>query len=711
MSEHDSPRHEEAERYFERAQIMLESRLASREEAMESALNNAKKAFELHPENPNYFNLFLQVTLATRQSICRLGVDAALDAALQNPDCREVAFYIIAHVRLQVMEVMDNDFDLLKKFSFGGEIDLLEKLITIDRRPDALHTLYLFYKLSGRQHEGMAFFKEAAETKPENYGSYYIMACKNQERYQELIEYYEKNEAVLLPMMSDDHKTVVAIAYEKRAAGLEWQDRIRFENEGMPADSLDDYRKSKAIYQRIAQPYESLLTGGQPVTSEGSVALINYAQIHVLEAQCIQHSADEQIDKTTALELKRKALAILNPLIERMSAIGYPESSDLYRHLLLAKTHVLSASSDVRLGIEAVERAIAFAKELQGDKVFLALSFADILPNNLSGLLHIRNHLLGKETDPELEEELLCQSLVGNWKNLQSYAPLVQFYLKTGDNEMAHRIEQVCALVPFLENLIKLDKFGRQDFDNCALGIAQAPESHDVKTYNAALQKVYDSLQVTHVALEEHLKPLHDAFEPFRESYKAYLAKIAPENALIDSRLKMTYSVILKLLKERNVAVPDVTDFLAFRVLTDTEEEARVLYEKVRLGMRKDRSMKEWITIDKPTKTNYRSMDITGTIQGDDIQLQVQIRSKAIDAEISAGFAHHGYYKRESGWKLEEAINKNPIPYLWLLNEIVLTLGNAYRFIRDSETPLTLHELLEIYRDPPLPHLPDQPSR
>ncbi|MBU1017786.1 hypothetical protein KKA33_02030 [Patescibacteria group bacterium] len=713
MTEHDLPSNEEAERYFERAKIMLDSHLVSREEATGSALDNAKKAFELQPENPHYFNLFLQTSLATRQSVFQLSSQEILEKAFQVPKCQEAVLFVINHVRNQLMDLMASDPESFKKVSFVPEMELLEKFKNIHPKPEILHALYFLYKLSGRQHEGMIFFKQAAEAQPENYGHHYIMACKNQERYQELIEYYEKNEVILQPVMSEVHLTVVAVAYEKRAAGLDWQIRIHFKNKGMPATSLEDYRKARAIYEKIASSYQPILSGGQSVSPDGALAIINHAQSFFQEAQCLAFLSDDQEDRNDEVfELKKTAFDILNRIIERMGEIDYPKSSDMYEYLLLAKTHLLSASANARFGIEAIEKAIGIAHELADDERFRDLGFENILLDNLQILLSIRGGLLKEEpVDTSERELLLLGSLMKNWKQLEGYAKLIQFYLEIGQNKEAYRIEQFCAIVPFLEDLIKLDKFGRQDFISSALGLAEVPDSKNVTDYNAALKKVYDSLEATQIELTQHVQPLYEALEPCHQRYKDYLAKIAPEHAIIQSRIKNIYSIILKLLKEDHASIPEVTDLLAFRALTDTEEEVRELYEKVRLGMRKDKPMKEWITIDKPTKTNYRSMDITGYVQGDDVQLQVQIRPKAIEAEISAGLAHHGHYKRESGWELERKINKNPIKYMTLLYEIIGRLWHAYRFIRDSEIPHALHELLEIYQNPPLPHLPDQPSK
>jgi (p)ppGpp synthase/HD superfamily hydrolase len=89
-------------------------------------------------------------------------------------------------------------------------------------------------------------------------------------------------------------------------------------------------------------------------------------------------------------------------------------------------------------------------------------------------------------------------------------------------------------------------------------------------------------------------------------------------------------------------------------------------------------------------------MDITGVPKGFQSRIQVQIRTKGLDAQNAGRLANHEAYKVFSGNDLLSKIEADPNKYLDQLYQIVHNLRCAYGLLQQENTH-TPAAILENY--------------
>ncbi len=116
-------------------------------------------------------------------------------------------------------------------------------------------------------------------------------------------------------------------------------------------------------------------------------------------------------------------------------------------------------------------------------------------------------------------------------------------------------------------------------------------------------------------------------------------------NCIVFGREKHLYSIYLKMKSQRKQFV-DIMDVFAFRIVTETVDECyRVLGSVHNLYKPVHGRFKDYIAI--PKANGYQSLH-TELFGAKDITIEVQIRSKEMDAVAMQGIAEHGYYKSAS---------------------------------------------------------------
>lgn len=198
------------------------------------------------------------------------------------------------------------------------------------------------------------------------------------------------------------------------------------------------------------------------------------------------------------------------------------------------------------------------------------------------------------------------------------------------------------------------------------------------------------------VTIQDMIEPYRTALDRSKEDCLAYLQGIAPEGAVIDGRVKTASSMLLKMLMEGKDRLTQITDALGFRVLTETEEEMRALYARIRSDMQPN-IIKEWITVDKPTSHLYRSMDITGHHPTTGARMQVQVRTKRMHDDFFFEPSNEQNYKIESGKNLLQAFRNNPSLYLHLMGRILNNLYEASQALRNGPGEVSIEATIGAY--------------
>ena len=120
-------------------------------------------------------------------------------------------------------------------------------------------------------------------------------------------------------------------------------------------------------------------------------------------------------------------------------------------------------------------------------------------------------------------------------------------------------------------------------------------------------------------------------------------------HAEVEARTKHPYSAFLKMNRKNLTDIRSVHDFYAIRVIVDSEEEC---YQSLgllhKLAYPLPNRFKDYISFPKPN--GYQSLHTTlAKIEGlsEDVFVEVQIRTKAMDREASFGVAAHWSYKEQ----------------------------------------------------------------
>jgi guanosine-3',5'-bis(diphosphate) 3'-pyrophosphohydrolase len=114
----------------------------------------------------------------------------------------------------------------------------------------------------------------------------------------------------------------------------------------------------------------------------------------------------------------------------------------------------------------------------------------------------------------------------------------------------------------------------------------------------------------------------------------------------VSGREKHPYS-IWKKMQERHISFEQLTDVMAFRVITETTEDCYkalgIIHQKYKMvpGRFKD-------YISTPKRNGYRSLHTT-VIHGENARIEVQIRSQEMHRDSEFGLAAHWAYKQHQG--------------------------------------------------------------
>lgn len=214
--------------------------------------------------------------------------------------------------------------------------------------------------------------------------------------------------------------------------------------------------------------------------------------------------------------------------------------------------------------------------------------------------------------------------------------------------------------------------------------------------------------------------PVPTLFQPVRELLEKEMTafgKILQERygsryKILGPRIKELESTLLKMLKEKKTTIGSITDLIGFTVLTDTEDEAEQVYREIK-DMMVPGDIKEAVTWANPTRRGYKSMDITGVPEWFNTRIQVQCRTKKLDALNFGQYSNHDAYKVFSGRELLKNINENPGEYLDLLYRALHNMRVAYHILREERFPpkerdaVVVDRRLEFRKLPELEHTCD----
>lgn len=188
-----------------------------------------------------------------------------------------------------------------------------------------------------------------------------------------------------------------------------------------------------------------------------------------------------------------------------------------------------------------------------------------------------------------------------------------------------------------------------------------AHETMDIYAPLAERIGMYEYMREMQLLAFEHLEP--EAYETITSRLKAIkegdegrVDKIAGSikqalasgglAAEVNGREKHPYSIWRKM-QERHVSFEQLTDIMAFRVITDNSAECYralgILHEKWKMvpGRFKD-------YISTPKRNGYQSIHTT-IMHRDNMRIEIQIRSERMHRDNEYGLAAHWAYKQKSG--------------------------------------------------------------
>jgi ppGpp synthetase/RelA/SpoT-type nucleotidyltranferase len=430
---------------------------------------------------------------------------------------------------------------------------------------------------------------------------------------------------------------------------------------------------------------------------------INYANVLYREANMIERLAPS-VDRTTmpdVEELRQTSRTISSNTIDILKNSGLCDTDYKYRKMLTsAKMRYLSVSVHTRQSLSELEQNIEMAEAMLQNGELETTEEIYLVENNLGLLMNRKFIITDDKALLQKAGALFHRSLKGNWRDFHSYLVLMEHYGAQGDLEMVYTIEAYRGLAAILDRLIQIDTIGRNQ-DDIAIGCSgreYLPRMDTGKNFLDDLIAIKKEGFEALTLLEEYFRPLYEAIKPYTERYMTYLRSLAGDSTEISHRVKKPGSLVLKMLKKEPTFSVN-SDLVGFRVITETEEEARTLYEKVKEDMEQGEDLKEWKTLDDPTPAGYRSLDITGRSKSYGFLVQVQIRPRKSEEVIKASKAHHAYYKITSGAELEQRVNENPLEYLERLRVILLGISEIYKKIKRESLSLNLDEIINLYKE------------
>lgn len=259
------------------------------------------------------------------------------------------------------------------------------------------------------------------------------------------------------------------------------------------------------------------------------------------------------------------------------------------------------------------------------------------------------------------------------------------------------RIMRRASVAELLRKLVNKDlDFGEsQNAASTSVGYFDDQEDLECDVIRVATRGLRSAYEETKVPVPELFAPINELLQLQMNAFgKILRARYGRKYRILQPRIKTPESTLLKMLKEGKTTVASITDLIGFTVLTDTEEQAEQVYAEVK-EMMDPKDIKEALTWEKPTRRGYKSMDITGIPEGFQARIQVQCRTKALDARNYGMYANHNAYKVFSGQELLQKIDAEPEKYLDQLYQAVHNLRMAYANVKEHNVsdPAALLEL------------------
>jgi len=175
-------------------------------------------------------------------------------------------------------------------------------------------------------------------------------------------------------------------------------------------------------------------------------------------------------------------------------------------------------------------------------------------------------------------------------------------------------------------------------------------------------------------------------------------------DCIVFGREKHLYSIYLKMKSQRK-QFTDIMDVFAFRIVTDTVDECyRVLGTIHNLYKPVHGRFKDYIAI--PKGNGYQSLH-TELFGAKDITIEVQIRTKEMDAVALQGIAEHSYYKGNGGSDIAISSFNRARKWVQDLLEMQKRAGDSMEFIDNVKKDLFPDEVYvftpkgRIYELPP----------
>ncbi|EPJ50843.1 MAG: (p)ppGpp synthetase SpoT/RelA [Osedax symbiont Rs2] len=183
-------------------------------------------------------------------------------------------------------------------------------------------------------------------------------------------------------------------------------------------------------------------------------------------------------------------------------------------------------------------------------------------------------------------------------------------------------------------------------------------------------------------------------------------ARLQQENlkGIVFGREKHLYSIYLKMKSQRKQFV-DIMDVFAFRIVTETVDECyRVLGSVHNLYKPVHGRFKDYIAI--PKGNGYQSLH-TELFGAKDITIEVQIRTREMDAVAMQGIAEHSYYKGNGSSDIAVSSFTRARKWVQDMLEMQKRAGDSMEFIDNVKKDLFPDEVYvftpkgRIYELPP----------
>ena len=157
--------------------------------------------------------------------------------------------------------------------------------------------------------------------------------------------------------------------------------------------------------------------------------------------------------------------------------------------------------------------------------------------------------------------------------------------------------------------------------------------------------------------------------------------------ARVFGREKRPFSIWRKL-ELKSITFDELADVYAFRIIVDTPEDCYRVLGLIHTSWRcVPERFRDFISVPKPN--HYQSLHTT-VIGPDNVRVELQIRTEAMDAVAERGVAAHWRYK-QGGYAYDEAAGGDPLEMLKPLLEILEYGGDADDFLE--------HAKLEMFQD------------